>query len=253
MQATERAQRCSARLLTPPTFSWFPQRVPHRHNHRGQDLLCHLVFLFTVLISSLARLKQCRLSQLGPCQPKCPALQSLLCCPRWFRAPSFPLLFALTPLTCYSSAVVMWQSAAQRLLKSGRGQCEKFLWIPFVTTAQLSLPLSGSVKAATTVYHWMQSEELMAFQCVAHRWKKQKQVLLKKQQMFVLYSTFIFAQWRTDHFTCRPPVTSYLVHSELVRLMIPSTWHHTSRSPTEWQKDQTIDTDRQKSFPWHYK
>lgn len=114
-------------------------------------------FSFTALMSLLARLKQCKLSQLGQCQPKCPALQSLLCCPLWFRAPSFPLPLVSTPLTCYSSAVMMWQSAAQRLLKSGRGQCEKLLWILFVTAAQLFfLPSLGSVPTAPTVYHWMQ-------------------------------------------------------------------------------------------------
>lgn len=124
-----------AGLLTQPTFSWCPQPVPQRHNHRGQELLSHLVFFFfTALISSLARLKQCKSGQLGPCQ--CPALQSLLCSPLWFRAPSFPLPFL--DLLVFSSGDVaeLCSEVTQVIQRAER----KAAVTPFIKTVHRFLP-----------------------------------------------------------------------------------------------------------------
>lgn len=124
-------------IVDPAYFQLIPSTCPTRPQSQRAGPTLSFGAFFTALISSLARLKQCELSQLGQCRPKCPALQSLLCCPLRFRVPSFPLPFALTPLTCCSSAVVMWQRAARRSLQSGGGQCEKLRSIPSVTTVQL--------------------------------------------------------------------------------------------------------------------
>lgn len=135
LQATETTWCCSAGLLTQPTFSWCPQPVPQRHNHRGQELLSHLVFFFfTALISSLARLKQCKSGQLGPCQ--CPALQSLLCSPLWFRAPSFPLPFL--DLLVFSSGDVaeLCSEVTQVMQRAER----KAAATPFIKTVHRFLP-----------------------------------------------------------------------------------------------------------------
>lgn len=59
------------------------------------------------------------------------------------------------------------------------------------------------------------------------------------------------------HFHPRPSVTSYLVNPELIHPIIPSTWHHGCRWPSqatlsgvfEWHSEsETLDTEHWRSF-----
>lgn len=91
----------------PSTCSWMPQS-------QRKTLVFHFVLFF---YSTYVFIGPSGTMQAGPTysvSAKCPALQSLLCFLCGLRFCPFHFPFIFTPLTCSSSAVMMWQCSVAK-------------------------------------------------------------------------------------------------------------------------------------------